>query len=393
MNYARIHLTFIGVYLLLPVVILVLGKIDMLGTEYLPPQIKATLIAFLIGTAAVYGICILWLSKVAAPKIDAAFEKLKSLNLGVITGIFWSSITVLGLYLMYLMAVISPDMGRDERFALIEGAAIGPVLMIALKLGVFTSIITLVRGKRIYSFIFVAVVAAITFYTLSRSLLVLVIIPLLPFYKIPYKYAIIGFVFIFFSRFIFTDNLDFSWEWWLVFGFGEMLGVLFGPYALLLHGKTATFYESLAMSINTVPGLSFLTLIDGKERVPELAIYVNEFTKAKYGIYGVASTPYVDVILSPLTFVVALVLLLSAYLALRLVQLNRIGTYIICSMYMAFGFSATSFYRWSFSGATYTFLRDTLLFFFFFYVIELVVKSWQIKPGTPASASQNINAH
>lgn len=359
-------------YFILPILVLIFGPVETIGQIDLTSEFKYSLIVCLSLTGLFYLIAIRFLQKNIIEKIDYALNKFKEIDDISLPYLFYIIITFFAAYGMWLFFRIDPEMSRDDRFSLIESQSIGPIFMLMIKIGVLASVKSLQKGKKIYPIIFVSIIAIITFLTLSRSLLVLIILPLIPFSNISSKKTIIILVFIFFSRFIFTNNLDFTWEWWLIFGFGEMLGVLTGPLAIMKFNPSISFFETINLILNSIPGLSILTnFMSVNGRIPELAVYVNNLTKNNLGIYGVASTPFTDILLSPPTFFISLLVLIISFLLIMYPRrYNQLSAYFISSFYIAFGFSITSFYRWSFSGAVYSLLRDTFLFVVFILLLK-----------------------
>ncbi len=347
--------------------VLCLGPVDSIGQIELTAELKFGILTCLSVTAFTYLLTIFFLQKVFVPKIEYALLRIRELDSSSLK--FFNLIIILffTFYGIWLLNKIDFSMSRDERFELIDNHPIGPLFMLMIKLGALTSIISILKGKKLYPIIFISVIASITFLTLSRSLLVLVILPIIPFTNFSSTKTLILMIVIFFSRYILTDNLDLSWDWWIVFGFGEMLGVLFGPLVIMKINPSVTIFESFNFILNAIPGVSIFTLFFANgTRVPELAIYVNNLTKKNFDIYGVASTPYSDLLLSPSTFLVSCFMLIVSFLYIAFPKkFNQFAIYLIVSFYIAFGFSITSFYRWSFSGAVYTLLRDTVLFLIF----------------------------
>lgn len=372
MNFSKINYIFIFVYFILPILVLCFGPLDSIGQIELTPKLKFGILTCLSVTAFIYLLTILYLQKSFVPKIEYALLRIRELDSASLK--FFNVILILffTFYGIWLFNKIDFSMSRDERFELIDNHPIGPLFMLMIKLGVLTSIISILKGKKLYPIIFISIIASITFLTLSRSLLVLVILPIIPFTNFSTTKTLTVMVVIFFSRYLLTDNLDLSWDWWVVFGFGEMLGVLFGPLAIMKVNPSVSIIESVNFILNAIPGVSFFTLFTTSgTRVPELAIYVNNLTKKNFDIYGVASTPYTDILLSPSTFLVSFFMLIVSFFYISYPKkFNQFWIYLIVSFYIAFGFSITSFYRWSFSGAVYTLLRDTILFLIFILSIK-----------------------
>lgn len=362
MNFSKINYLLIFAYFIIPLLILGFSPISSIGPIELIGELKSKLVIYLIGTAFIYFVVIQLVKFTVAKKIDYTFNEFKKFESSSIKFYFIPVIVFFLIYGTWLFYKIDFSMSRDERFALIENASIGPLFMLMLKLGVLLSSISLIKGKKNLPACFLIIIVSITLLTYSRSLILLVVLPLLPFLKVSSKPFFLFLIFVFFSRFLFTNNLDFTWEWWIVFGFGEMLGVLFGPLAILKLSPQVSFFETINFIFNSIPGVSFITYFLNDNRIPEIAIYINEFTKKNYGLFGVASTPYSDFLLSPLLFCFSLTILLLIFFYILISDINRKWVKVILfSIYLSFGFSITSFYRWSFSGAVYTFTRDILL--------------------------------
>lgn len=372
MNYTKINILFIFAYFAIPLLILEYGNLDYTMFANIINNKSKSIVQTLIITTFILYLFVIWvLNKTLAVKINYAIDQIKLANTNWAYLLLKTSIILLFMYFIYLKLNITSEMTRDEMFKLIDNKWYNPIIQLIIKFGTLSSVISLIKDKRKLVYTFIVLMAAITFSTHSRSLLILILIPLMPFLKIPFKWGVTSLILIFFSRMIFTGNLYFSWGWWSVYGFGEMLGVLFGPFALLNHDVNYDLYDQFCLGLNAIPGLSLLTYIPimlGLPKIPELAIYVNDIVKKEYGIFGVASTPYTDILISPTTFIISLLILFVVYIIL----VRNKNPFLLISAYIAFGFAITSFYRWSFSGATYTFVRDFILFTIVFLILKRV---------------------
>jgi len=318
-------------------------------------------------------------SKILSPRISQALNYISiRVNKVKLAQLHAVCILIILYYLIKIWSGTQFAETRDELFDVLE-SSLGPLFMLSFKVGIFLSALSLIKKTNyLYVVAFVSAVIFINIITLSRSMIVVMIVALLPFVRIKSFYVIAGLLIIFLSRFIFTDNislfsegLSLDIEWLRIFGFGEMLGVTFGPYAIMqAGGLDPSLMEQLGFIFHSIPGISLIAthILD----VPEIAIYSNQFTYHKYGVYGVAGTGYLDMLIAPVVFIYLCAIIALSLILFRFTRVSDIYQIILSCAFIACALATIQLYRWSLSGFVYTTARDCLIFVFIFFVIRKV---------------------
>jgi hypothetical protein len=357
-NQLIIHFSLCIAYFLIPTIVILSGYLESLQNIPLNHEVTNQIPYYLTTSFISIIIFALIAKKGIGNKIDWAKSSLANIDIPYINQALWFCITALLIYSIKIGASIDADMTRDDRFAILESSA-GPLFMLCVKTGAFLSAISIAKGNRKIVVIFLFFIAFVTFITLSRSLLAIVIISFLPLVKIKKLIAFALLLIIFSSRLIFTSNFDISLEWLFTFGFGEMIGVTFGPYALLAKEHYIDLYEHISLMANVIPGLSLASRFGG---YPEMTIFVNNIVKDEYGLYGVAGTVYIDYLVSKPVFLLCLGMLIIIYLTVHTLPKKSFYAIVIFSIYYASCLSILLIYRWSLSGYIYSITRDAILF-------------------------------
>lgn len=309
-------------------------------------------------------------SKALSTRIETSLEHLTdSIQISKLSFLQIFCLSILFYYLFEITVKTQSIQGRDELFNILQ-ESLGPLFMLAFKIGVFLSVVSLLK-KTNYFFVtaFFATVFLINLLTLSRSMILVMVIALLPFLRIKPLYVFSGFVIIFMSRFIFMGNISLDAEWLRIYGFGEMLGVTFGPYAVLQSGGlNLSLIEHFGFVLHTLPGFS--TIATYGLGVPEMVIFVNQFTLDSYGLYGVAGTGYLDALVAPIVFIYLCIVIAFTFIFFRFSKESGMYRVILSCAFIASAIATTQLYRWSLSGFMYTTLRDTLIFIVVFLVIR-----------------------
>lgn len=369
MNQSLIHLGLSFAYFIIPSLVIISGELENLQGIKLNQEILKQIFYYLISSFLIINLISILVSKSLGSKINWAKNNIKYIDIPFIDNALWLCTIGLLYYSWKIGISIDTSMTRDERFSILEGSA-GPLFMLFIKTGLFLCALSITKGKIKSALAFILIVAFVTFSTLSRSLLAVAVISLLPFFNINKLLIVTILIFIFSSRLIFTDNFEFNLDWLFTFGLGEMIGVTFGPYALLEKGLFIDFYDQISLMANVIPGVSLASKLGG---VPEMTIFVNDFVNKNYGLYGVAGTAYLDFIASTPVFILCLALLFVIYLILYNIKSGEFSNIVIFSLYYSSCLSILLLYRWSLSGYVYSIIRDSLLFISITYTLKLLI--------------------
>ena len=361
-----IHMLLIFAYFILPLAAIYSGELTHIGLVKVDQAIMVKISYYLILSFCSVLVITKIVDMTLRERIKWAINVVKEVNLSYVNLCLYLCIAVVLFYSMKLLILIDPSMTRDERFQLLEHSG-GSFFMLFIKIGALLSALSLIRANYRPALFFIASIALYTLPTYSRSLLAVVFLALLPLFKIKTRYALSLVSIIFISRLILTKNFDYSWSWLFTFGIGEMIGVMFGPYTLLSIPQHLSVYENIILLINSIPGLSLISKLDGN--IPELAVFVNMIVEKEFGIYGVAGTTYVDLLLSPVVFIFSLMILLLIYLTVLSVRKSRSSAILLFSVYFASAINILSLYRWSLSGYAYSIVRDSTMFILFLHLL------------------------
>lgn len=356
-------------YFLIPVFAIQSGEFTQLQHIDLNFNVLESLRLYLLGSLVSIIVVGTLVDRSLRKKIEWSINQAAGCNYRVVEMLLICCICGLCFFALEIVLAVGSDMSREERFLLLEGST-GAGFMIFVKAGAFLSALSLVLRKRFLPYVFIGVLAVVAFITLSRSVLVVVLLTIFPFMRISWWKGVGGLLLVFFSRLLFTVNFDFSYEWLFTFGLGEMVGVTFGPYMLLISQPALDWYDHFRFMLHVLPGLSLLNRLDGG--FPELTVFVNEIADRDYGIYGVAGTGYVDLLVSPPTFIFCCSLLLMIFAYVKYCKQSGISWRVVFSLYCASCMSMISLYRWSLSGYLYSMIRDALMFFVIMLVINRI---------------------
>jgi len=384
MNLAGIHQLLAAAYFLTPAALFILiDPIKIQFIELKSEHILALLVALTVSFSVIFFAAALF-NRTLSSRISLALQetthtidnkKLLILQLITTGGIAF--------YAFRLAIEIDITSTRDEKFVLLT-EHLGPLFTLLFKVGLFsTALCILSKRYKPLVLTFVAGIALISLTTLSRSMLLIVATCLIPFLRLRTLHVVVTLTIIFLSRLILTSNFSLDMDWLLTFGFGEMVGVTFGPYAILDSGGIELSQtEQVGLFLHTIPLVS--TVASYGLDVPELTILVNNFTMAHYGLYGVAGTAYLDLFLHPPLFAFLILSTGAFYFYLCFTKTTSVYFAVTSCAYIASAIATSQLYRWSFSGFFYSTARDTALFIIIYMLIKKSARNQQCSPlNTP----------